>query len=262
MEQTMNTQKNYGLIIEKPEPEAWVFGSANLPSYATREILQPSGDWREYLPLEEKQMKFGVESQGCVSYTLLSICEMLIHKKYNLKVNFADRFLAKVSETTRNGNSPQRVAETLRKVGVPKEEAWPFTENINSWDKFYAPIPPKLYELAREFLNEWNFKHYIVPSNPEAIQDALQFSPLGISVAAWTEGKHEVYQQRGQDNHFTTCYASNDFGKYYNIFDSYDSFLKKYSHEAKPAIVKGFYIGDVVSTNWIWDLLKAFRYGR
>jgi len=266
IKENTNNPGGLDLTLEKAsqKPSDYVFGSKSLPSYATKVILQPSGFWGDSLPLIERQQQFGVESMACVPFTTLTICEILILRKYGIYVNFSDRFLAKVGGVTVTGSSPTKVAETLRKVGVPLEREYPFTKNIDSWDKYYAHISSnsELYKLAGEFLKAWNFKHYFVPNNPEAIADALKFSPLGMSVFAWAE-EDGIYRQYGQDQHFTTCYASNKFGNYYNIFDSYDAFHKKYSHKTRPAIVKGYYLGQKpLHRNWLIDLWKAMWKGR
>jgi len=240
----MNDTKNplsYGLIIEEKTASDWEFGSRSLPSYATKEILKVDGNWFDKIPDVELQNKFSFESMACASFHTLNPFEMLLDEKYHHKFNGSDRFLAKVSETSQNGNSPKKVAEALRKIGVPKEEEWPFTGDINTWDKFYSPIPPELYEKAREFVDNWTLKYYHVPSNIDAIKDALKFSPLGIAVFAWKE-ENGVHVQAGKPNHWTTCYGYDDDKKALKIFDSYNSTQKLYSYDSNIPVIFGYYI--------------------
>lgn len=227
------------MIVSKPESSDWVFGSTSLPSYATSEKTE--GEWKAYLPINELQRKFSFESQGCVSYSTLNAAETIIKYKYNKEENFSDRFLAKLSDTQRNGNSPNKVAETLRKAGVVHESEYEWEPDINTWDEFYAPVPPKLFELAREFLSNYTFKHYYVQGTKEAILDALQFSPVAISVSAWVRD-NGIYKQFGADNHFTLCYGFNKQKDAYKVFDSYDDTFKLYDANAKIAVAKGFYV--------------------
>ena len=192
---------NYGLQLVPRETGGWELGGAGIPRYVT-EILEPEGNWEGYLPTPERQRK-GVETMACTVFATLNVCEMLIKRKYNLDVNFSDRWLAWASGIKPVGANPHDIAETLRKAGVPKQEYWDFTDDLKTWEEFYTVPPTKLYALARAFLDSWSFKHYYVPQ--EGIKDALKFSPLGISVFAWAE-ESGVYQQYGRDNHWTVCY--------------------------------------------------------
>lgn len=238
-------QRKYGLKIEQIKPQDYVFGGVLSAPY---EVLQEDANWADFLPVEEAQNLNGIEPYACVAFTILNCIEMLIKRKYGEERNYSDRFLAAISGTKEGGNSPQTVAEFLRKAGVVKEEEWPFSLDINTFDKFYAPLPPKLLELARKFNEEWDFKHDYVPSTLEAIGKALKSSPLGISVAAWHR-KGGIYVKPAGlvDNHFTVLYA---LGENKEIFDSYDHFLKEYDIDAKHSVIKRFYITKKAKGPW------------
>src|SRR3990167_1742950 len=245
------TPKTYGFIPDEIKPEDHIFGTA-VADYASKKILNPTGDWFSWLPVTEHQA-FSTETMACTVFGTLNIVEVLIKQQYGIDINFSDRFLAKVSGVTRQGNSPHKVAEYLRKVGVPKQELWDFTKEHDTWEKFYAEIPAKIYEEARSFLAQWEFKHYIVPPTKEAIKDALKFSPVGISVAAWAQNSGGIYYQFGTDNHWTVCYNQRDV---YDIFDSYDSYTKEYDIQAKPMIAKGYYVKKKDANVRQWTLFE------
>lgn len=234
----MNNQRNYGLKIDEQNPEDYVFGVSPVPF----EILQPDGDWTKFLPQKELQNLNGIEPYACVSFTILNCIEILIQQQYGEEVNYSDRFLAAVSGTKEGGNSAQIVCEFLRKVGVVKEDLWPFGIDIYTFEKFYEPLPPKLYELAKEFNEKWDFKHEYVPNNNEDIQKALLCSPLGISVVAWYEKGGKYYKPEGaHDNHFTTLIKARP-NEYKRVFDSYDNFIKDYEWNTAHAVIKRFYV--------------------
>jgi len=234
----MNTQKNYGLKLDIQKPEDYVFGASPLPF----EILQINGDWTNFLPKTEAQNLNGIEPYACVAFTILNCIEILIRDQYREETNWSDRFLAAVSGTKEGGNSPNVVCEFLRKVGVVREDLWAFGIDINSFEKFYEPVPPKLYELAREFSEKWDFKHELVPSKNKEIEKALMCSPLGISVSAGYERNGKYYKPNGmQDNHFTTLIKMKE-NEYKRVFDSYDSFIKDYEWDTSHAVIKRFYI--------------------
>ena len=169
--------------------------------------------------------------------------EILIYKKYGLRRNYSDRFLATVVGTRGKGATPQEVCEFLRKIGVVSQETWPFDESINTEDRFFAKSPPKLYELAAEFNREWNFKHEYVPSEHNEISKALTSSPLLISVYGWKERNGKFYRPSGvKDNHATTMFYQRD-GEFRRVFDSYDyPHIKDVEWESVPKVVKRFWI--------------------
>lgn len=257
----MEKQKQYGFIYETPEPEAWTFGSVSLPFYATKEILRPDGQWDDFLPAREFQAMFGVETMACASYGTLNAIEILEKRKFNYEKNWSDRWLAWNSGTTERGNSPQKVAEYLRRGGVPLQSDWSVTPNINTFEKFYETPPAKLLATARQFLSMYLFKHYIVPSTIDGIKDALKFSPLGISVSAWTRDGDGVYRQTFADNHWCVVFGYDDAKQAWKIFDSYEDTVKLYSYDAKPIIVKGYYLDHAIQGNWVQDLFARFFKG-
>src|SRR3990167_7143459 len=190
--------KNYGYKADSPKKENYVFGS--LLSPVPFEEINPSADWTSDLPVTEAQNLNGIEPYACVTFTTLNCVEILIKKKYGLVRNYSDRFLAAVSGTKEGGNTPNQVCEFLRKLGVVPEELLPFGPDIDSFDKFYAPISPKLYELAREFLAEWDFKYEDVPDDNQAILKALKCSPLVLAVTAWFERGSKYYKPDGMSD--------------------------------------------------------------
>lgn len=253
--------KNFGLKIDEIKPENYVFGSVLSP--VPFEELQPNGDWTAYLPQREEQNLNGVEPFACVAFTVLSCCEMLVKRQYGEDKNWSDRFLAAISGTQEGGNSPHIVCEFLRKAGVVPQELWPFDKSIDTFEKFYVPFPKELENLAKEFNNEWDFKHEYVPSTPEAIIKALKCSPLGLSVAAWSQRNGIYYKPNGAiDNHFTTLIKLEE-GKYKRVFDSYadgegDPFLKDYEWDTLHSVIKRFWIKKKKekSTLTFWQRLR------
>ena len=144
---TYNKLRNYGLKINPITPDNHIFGSGAVPF----EIIRPDGDWTNSLVQKEFQNLNQIEPYACVAFTILNCVEILIKEKYGEERNYSDRFLAAVSGTKEGGNDPHIVCEFLRKVGVVLQEIWPFDETITTFEKFYEPLPPKLYELAQEF---------------------------------------------------------------------------------------------------------------
>lgn len=72
-------RKNYGLIIEPRQPEDYLFGGH---TKLGNKVLQEDGQWDNYLPLPEAQ-SISIETQACVSFSVLNCAEMLIKRLYN-----------------------------------------------------------------------------------------------------------------------------------------------------------------------------------
>src|SRR3954449_11002346 len=101
-------QINHGVILGQ-RPEDWMAGGASQIVY---EVRNPSGDWRPYLPTGEKQ--FGKEDFfDCVTFSLLNAIEMQEKFLTSIEVNYSDRFIAKRSNTTHEGNYLYLVADTV-----------------------------------------------------------------------------------------------------------------------------------------------------
>lgn len=252
----------YGFIKDSIKSEDYVLGGGQVPF----EVLRPFGDWTNDMPVKEFQNLNNVEPYACVIFTILNCVETLINVKYGIERNYSDRFLASVVNTRGVGCSPQRACEFLRKVGVVPQDLWKFDETIDTEDKFFEPLPAKLYELAQEFNKEWDFKHEYVPNNPEAISHALTSSPLLISVPAWYKAQNDLYYRPDgiHDNHATTLFCERP-GAFRRVFDSYDHpYIKDITWDCIPEVVKRFsitrkseYYTDYKKGNWLTQIIKS-----
>lgn len=145
-------QQNTGVIIEQ-KPKDFVAGT--LPY----EVLNPSGDWTPYLPSPENQSTHLVDTMACVTFSCLNVIETQYKFLTGKDINFSDRFIAKLSGTTHQGNSVQNVLDTINEYGLVLEEDWPTDLDFN-WDQYYAPIPQEVLNKARKDLKvEYEF-HY------------------------------------------------------------------------------------------------------
>jgi hypothetical protein len=215
----------YGFIKDEIQPQDYIFGDAQI----TVDILQPDGQWDEFLPTDELQNLYGVEPYACVTFGTLNALEMLLRRVFTDVENFSDRYTAKVTGTEFNhGNSPQTVIEYIRKTGAIHEPDWPFTPDINTFEKFYAEPPVRFEKVTQLFPQQFEVKHdYVLngswqPSSPARLKNALQYSPIGISVYAWVQGDDGLYIKPAgaQDNHWCVLYGYED-GKFWKVFDSY-----------------------------------------
>lgn len=246
----MATYRNLkGFQPDVPSDDDYVFGAA-LPM----QVLQENGSWRYWLPVTEFQDMNDIEPSACVSFTVLNCVEILIKKQYGISTNWSDRYLAAISDTTRAGNTPRKVIDTLRKKGVVDQDSWGFDGTIDSFEKFYQKPPSALIGIAREFLEDWEVSYEEVPH--DQISEALKTSPLLLSVAAWFEYKDgHYYRPDGvQDNHATTLVG--ETSDHWIVFDSYPPNIKYYK-KVKPLACKRFRVTRRENKpNWLADLFK------
>jgi len=243
----------YGFKLDEYSKDDRRFGA-----FSPMEPLVENGDWTPWLVQKEFQNLHNVEPYACVTFTILTCLEMVIKLKYGVEYNYADRFLAKMSETKVGGNSFRKVGDVLHKHGVPLEPMWPFTPNINTFEKFYADIPRSVIKLAEEFNRKWEWGYEEVPKNNKMITKALKSSPVAISVAAWHPKEGRFYRPAGfTDNHATTCFMEKD-GEFRRVFDSYDApHIKDYDWDSMPLVIKSFWIKKRTRKRW-WGKLKGW----
>lgn len=225
--------KNYGYIFEPTKPEDHIFGGFKSAPYET---LVPDGNWKPFLPQGEYQSRGGVETNACVTFSILNGLEALRKRLFGDDENKSDRFTAIVSDTTPQGNSPTKVGDAVRNKGVIDEMFLPFNNGM-SYETFFSPRPMTSNYLNKgeEWVNDFEFSYeYIVNGGEVRRQDliaALMVSPVPISVYAWVfDNEKQLYtKSKGQqDNHF--CLLVNyEEGKFWEVFDSYDGFIKKLS---------------------------------
>jgi len=266
-------EKNYGLLMDEFNPEHYFLGGGFL---GTKEML-PSGDWSPFAPLPELQNRQTFDTFGCARFGTLNALEILFSFVLRENKNFSDRFLCIVSGASRNGDSPHNVAETIRKIGLIDEIELPFSDDIDSADKYYSPNPmtPAMLKKAKEFLkmysigNEWVYPigtSQTVEEQNNLIIQALKRSPVGASVSAWSvPNENGGHTQQWAENHY--CVILNGIDKdYWSIYDSYDNIIKKYSKKSKITMAKIYTIRKLIIEdqvtmfhkfwNWVMSLLN------
>ncbi len=217
--------------------------------------------WVKYRPDGELQKRRGLETFQCVSASALNIIETQVDYmshlvnndfkggehlseaekneiKYIVNIftefglinekgqcNASDRYLAKVSGTTKRGNTQNKVAEAIRKYGLVPESLYPWPENVSTWAKYYEPVPKEIIDRGKEILKYVKFNHEWV--NPVYMTRMLEFAPLQTSLYANPPIKNGIYQRTEKPrNHAVQLDNFKQF-EWKGIFDSYIPFDKK-----------------------------------
>lgn len=246
------TRKNLGFHPEniKIESDHYHFGAArSLPA----EVVLPSGDWTPFVPDFEAQ-DINFETDGCTVFGTMHCVIGLERHLAGENPNYSERFTyINAGVSPDGGGDPHAVAESIRTQGVIPQTELPMTETV---DEFVQPDPMSDTYLAegrgwlstRAFGHEWVFTNGRPQDQRTTLmRQALQYSPIGMSVSAWELGPNGTYIDGGEpNNHWVSCFKDNGNG--WLVFDSYEKewkiidyahniqFCKRYSLSILPAL--------------------------
>lgn len=173
---------NHGIQQDQtPRPTDYQVGGFSFVSYEAR---NKNGDWRPYLPT--KEIQFGKEdSLSCVSFSACNAIEIQEKFLTGKETNYSDRWIAKRSGTTHEGNWLYKVGDTVRHDGLVPEESYPAPPNY-TFDEYHADIPePLLSSLVaqgKDFLSRWDIRTEFVPATKEEMVKHLKHAPLQIVI--------------------------------------------------------------------------------
>lgn len=251
------------LYPEVDEKKDYVLGASRSAPF---EVINDLGSWLNCLPLGEAQKRGGFDSNSCVSFGNNSILQILKRFKGE-RVNYSERFTAITGGQKRYGADPHTILESMRKNGVVPEELLPFTDEITSWGE-YTDLPDGLEDIAERWLQTHEIKHeYVYLPNPNIppstrqnlLLDALQRSPVGVSVYAWVkDGDFYVKPDNVRDTHWCVLVDAkpNDHVPHWVVFDSYKPFVKKLAWDFRFDIAKGVWLGEPTPRKSLCDLIK------
>lgn len=224
-------------------------------------VRNPSGDWRTYEPQGENQKLMGAatptsstgfETDACVSFSACDTIEVFVDWLISQrmvpqetvdwlrangyfdgdgKLNTSDRFVAKVSGTTLNGNGFQPVGDAIKHYGLVPETLWPFPINeidqdyTNAWNIYYKDVPQNVLDMGQEFLKRFRINYEWVfarpgTATPTTVLNSLRIAPLQIATAVcdpWNTA--EPIQGCGAGASHATCLTAVDTD--YHILDHY-----------------------------------------
>lgn len=218
----MENLKNYGFKEPKITETHYVEGDGRLLGAS---ILNPSGDFEEWLPIYEPQAeKF--ETFGCTIWGLQNQTECLHKFLYGDEPNYDERYNYNLAKIVPPGADPQDSYESGRKFGFT-QGLLPMTDTLEEF-KTPRPMTDRFKEEGKKWKNLYSFDHDWVLTGepePEKLRTELKKCPLGVSVTAWIE-KDGVYVDNGEPNtHWVVLYKMDS--EFYYIFDSYDHSKKK-----------------------------------
>lgn len=251
---------------------------------ADRPVLVESGQWDKFLPDEETQYNNLFDCYGCVTFSGLNGVETLFNLFISLgmiseknlqwlkdnkyidyrtgKINFADRFTAKMSGTTSNGNSLGAVADSARNHGLVPESAWPWPTTIKDsmtraekWAIYYADIPQSVKDLGLEFKKRFDIAYQWIIVGTSSIDQQkallkawLPKGPIQIASAVcspWNsnEANPPINGCGCTTQHATMIYGYDD-GKSLKDFDHYKSYRKLLAWDYCTPYAMQYYLAE------------------
>ena len=234
--------KDFGYVEALQELGSYIFGDNNVPFIP----YQLDGNWEQFLPSFERQ-KINFETYCCTVFATLNAIETLYKRLYGIEMNYSESFTAIRSGLTGTGGTdPQVVAEAIRHDGVVPQSLMPMTATKEAFFN-KAKITPSVLQKGQDWLTTHDVKHDWVwkgsrPANYiDILRNALQTSPLLVSVSAWNE-VDGVYISEGKvNNHACMLYKIDDEG-YPWVFDTYDNSKKKLSKDHNIRRAKRFHL--------------------
>ena len=224
---------NFGFIGSTITLKDRVFGKTSLP----KKVLQPNASWREYLPEYEPQFGGDWDTFGCTLWAFLNAIETMDRKLFGKKSDYSEKYLANLIPLRPPGVEPQRVPEAIKKYGLIDQSLLPMPL---TYEEFTAPTPtsPELVAIGRQWLDEYNFDSELLWSSNiphekkiALLKECLKYSPILVSVTAWSEERGVYVDNDLPNNHLCLCFevmtiAEVDFPK---VFDTYDQSIKTLS---------------------------------
>lgn len=287
----MEISQNTGLLIRAPQPTDWVAGKETGIVLTAR---NPKLDWSNWLPIPERQRGRGIETMACATYSALNSIETqirwmmaagmvsptMIEKMQklgyfdaNCNLNFSDRFTAKMSGTTKQGNYLTAVWDSIRNHGLVPEEDWPSDVDNLRWEEYYKEIPQAVKDKAQKFREIFETKYEFVYSGSgkatDEIREHITQAPLQLASPVCSPWNTTAVIQSCTAN--IPQHATQIFG-YQNeqivqIYDTYDPFSKKLAwNYPMPYILKGVVDlkmpAEPSSPAWSHNFTKDIEFGQ
>lgn len=238
--------KNHGLRTEAPKTNDYYSGVASGIEYQER---MPSGSWRAYRGIGERQRGMGPDLMACVSFSANNAIEEQVNwliathevtpEQYstlvdngfidgNDQLNLSDIALAYLSATSETGNSLSWVGINARHYAIP-ESAWPFNTEAKTWAEAYKKIltDEEIKKYSDIFFSIFSIQTEFIDSTLSSIRKHLKQAPLQIASATcpgWFPGNDVISACGRNSNHATLIDEASD---YLYDFDHYEPYGKR-----------------------------------
>lgn len=160
-------------VLEGQRPEDFVAGKIGALPY---EIVNSSGDWRNYQVRGEKQWYPSFDTMNCTSYANNNSAEIQLKFKTGYEFNFSDRAMGVLAGNTLQGNYLYKPADVGRLLGRVLEEDYPNDDGAQSWYEYHKMLPPSLRLIRFNESYEW------VPTDKTSLKYHLRQAPIQMVI--------------------------------------------------------------------------------
>lgn len=266
--------EDHGFRGDEITPDMYTLGASK---YAGAPVLMPKGHgWGRFKPAAEFQHRNGFDSMNCSNYGTHNAWETLanFHGYEDFPKDCSERYSGVGTGTTRNGNTPHKVAETIRTtIGVIPESKLPFHENVTSWGGYYHPDPMSedLLAIGKESLEKFDFGHdwvfarglwdLSVSEKQEKLVYALERGTVAVSVVAWKwrtldSGERRYIKAAGEsDTHWCQLLDYKE-GEWWLVYDHYDQVEKKLDWDYDFMFAKVYYLSRKIVVETVPEAQK------
>ncbi len=254
---------DYGFVKPKKDLTAYVLGGlGDLPKV----VLQPNGQWDEYLPTYEPQAEH-FETCGCTVWGTQNCIETILKKLTGKEYNFSERFNYILAGITCPGADPHYVSDVIKDNGLIENDLLPMT---STYREFCRPNPMGAeyleaglkwnYDFKHDWVWDWWVSIPTIKEQQEKMMEALQYSPLGVAVFAWQqEGDVYVRPAGAGDVHWCEIFGYVE-GEYWKCFDTYDHSIKYLDWNFGFTFVKRYLLiekKEIIPTkSWVEDMVE------
>jgi hypothetical protein len=207
-----------GLDLEKQKadsdrPTNYLLGAVD------KIVEESDGQWTEYAPECEIQKTDYTDLMDCVTESAINALSILLQRKFELYVDRSQRFTAKMSGTTHNGNSLFGVSDSLRHDGTVEEKDWARDRSM-TWNEYYKDIPASIRKKGVQFTDQFEITYEKVPTHKNALKEALKYGPVQVIGYAWASDNGLYYDYGYAPNHAFLLVGYVE-GQYWIVYDSY-----------------------------------------
>lgn len=156
--------------------------------------LNPTGNWLPYVPSDDDVQVSGTQDFfACASYSAIHIAETLVKFQTGHFWDFSARALAKLSNTTKQGNYIGNIVTAIKTYGLLLDTDWPQLTDSDTyppvdWNTYYEPLPMSAVKKAYPFTVD-SFRKL----TSMEVDEALKAGPLWTIIdLGWTN--HIVMQ--------------------------------------------------------------------
>jgi hypothetical protein len=208
---------------------------------------------------------------NCLSQGAAKSIEVALECKFGIVRKVSPRFIAKMSNTTPDGNDMFSVGDAIRKYGFVWEEDWPYGEDM-TWNEYYATPTAHVMAKAKENWNLYDITYEIVGVDNKQLDEVMPYGMPAVIGHAWELGDDGMFHSYHlPPNHCFNKACKQKPNKSKPCFDSYpadyqidgdypkEEFIKVLAPDYEINYAMLYYVNLRDPRNWLNKLMQKFK---